>query len=236
MRFDLVMIYGVISTKSNDNKPAMDRVKNFLLDNNGKYLDIWSGIPDAITGKNNPGTITNMDVSTMCEPVCQAWRQTKEENYLHQIMNISASYEESTKLFYQTGVVGKGNVPRKHYWKIIPSSSNWSHIFLIGLRATLGRLTLELFKISPSIKKRLLQVFVLSDRLMTLPMKSEEDNKDKKKKKNKKQKKTETPMYDEIMERLEIETGANVSNAGRSKSGLNPTNDSAKSATISYLN
>ncbi|KAI7875633.1 uncharacterized protein EV154DRAFT_486680 [Mucor mucedo] len=202
MRFDLVMFYGVISTnkgdvtqkyrlkpqaeyftcnqfdnqhrknrswfvgEGNDNKPAMDRVKNFLLDNNGKYLDIWSGIPDAITGKTTQGQ-------------SRTW---------------------------------------KHYSKIVPSTSNWSHIFLLGLRTTLGLLTLELFKISPSIKKRFLEVFVISNRLMTLQMKSEENNKDKKKK-NKKQKKTKTPMYDEIMESFEIETGANVSNAGRTIHG-----------------
>ncbi|KAI7879334.1 uncharacterized protein EV154DRAFT_576170 [Mucor mucedo] len=28
--------------EGDDNKPAMDRVKDFLLENNGKYLDIWS--------------------------------------------------------------------------------------------------------------------------------------------------------------------------------------------------
>ncbi|KAI7880013.1 uncharacterized protein EV154DRAFT_485969 [Mucor mucedo] len=41
--------------EGHDNKPAMDRVKNFLLVNNGNYLDIWSGIPDKITGKTTQG-------------------------------------------------------------------------------------------------------------------------------------------------------------------------------------
>ncbi|KAI7870094.1 uncharacterized protein EV154DRAFT_487854 [Mucor mucedo] len=61
-------------------------------------------------------------------------------------------------------------------------------------------------------------------------------NEDKKsKKKNKKQKKTKTPVYDELMERFEIETGANGSNAGGSESGSNTTNDSEKSTSVVAL-
>ncbi|KAG2191583.1 hypothetical protein INT47_012677 [Mucor saturninus] len=64
---------------------------------------------------------------------------------------------------------------------------------------------------------------------------SEEDNQDRKSKKNRKQKKTKTPIYDELMERFEIETGANSSNAGRSTSDSHTTSDSEKSTSVAAL-
>ncbi|KAG2191584.1 hypothetical protein INT47_012678 [Mucor saturninus] len=97
--------------EGDDNKPAMDHVKDFLLDNNSKYLDIWSGIPDKRTGNITQGKSRPWVAQQCADEFAKHGVKRKKETIRTQIMNMLASYGEATKLFYQTGAGAKGDVP-----------------------------------------------------------------------------------------------------------------------------
>ncbi|KAI7880886.1 uncharacterized protein EV154DRAFT_575548 [Mucor mucedo] len=206
--------------EGDDNKPAMDRVKDFLLDNNGKYLDIWSGIPDKRTGNTTQGK-SRPWVSQQCaDEFAKHGIKRKKETIRTQIMNMLASYGEAARLFNQTGAGAKGDVP----------GVSMSEEFKKKVLETCP----QYFELEPHLSDRFTDDSWAAD---TGTIQDKPFNKETfiESIHNKRSIDDVAVMYDELMERLAIETGANGNRAGRSESCSNATNDSEKSTSVAAL-